>query len=161
MKKYAVLLALVVAAVVAAAAGYWVGFRHAWEMGLMADAPIRGVLATHYLRALEKGRSDDLRTSFEGDIDVGLMMWALLEESPQFGAINALSGQDVVPGSEKYVRRLATYRKSHQSPLRDPELVERMLGSVRETDSTFAEDLEASGHEGDAAIDRMIEKYAE
>jgi len=160
MKKYAVTLALVVAAVVAAAAGYWVGFRHAWEMGLMADAPVRGVLATHYLRALEKGQSDNLRTSFEGDIDVGLMLWAQLEESPQFGAINALSGQDVDPGLEKYVRRLATYRKSHESPLRDTATIARMLDSVRETDPAFAEDLEASGHESDAAIDRMIEKYA-
>jgi len=161
MKKYTVSIALVVTAAVAAAGGYWAGFRHAWEMGLMAEAPVRGVLATHYLRALEKGRSDDLRTSFESNIDAGLMLWAQLEESPQFVAINALSGQDVDPGFEKYVRRLATYRKSHESPLRDPALVERMLSSVKEKDAAFAEDLEASGRESEAAIDRMIVKYAE
>ncbi len=161
MKRLAVSIALVTTALVGISGGYWLGFRHAWEMGLMADAPVRGALAMHYLRALEKDQTDNLRTSFEADIDAGLMLWAQLEDYPLFRTLNALSGHEVIPEVERYVRRIATYRKGHKSPLREPALVEKMLSEMREKDPEFAADLEASGHHSDTAIDRMIEKYAE
>jgi hypothetical protein len=161
MKKLAVFLFLAFAIMASAAGGYWLGFRHAWDRGLMADAPVRGALAMHYLRALEMNRIDNLRVSFEANIDSGLMLWAMLEEYPLFGIINGLSGDEVSPELEKYVRRIATYRKSHESPLRNPTVIAKMLAQVRESDPDFAEDLEVSGREGDAAMDRMIDKYAE
>jgi hypothetical protein len=63
----------------------------------MADAPVRGTLAMHYLRALNMNRIDNLRISFEANIDSGLMLWAELERYPLFGMINGLSGTWIHP----------------------------------------------------------------
>ena len=123
MKRATVVVALFSVAMAGATGGYWLGFRHAWQRALMAEAPVRGAIAIHQLRALDQGQSDNLRISFESDIDSGLMWWAQLEDFPLFDAINTLSGQAVTPDVEKYVRRLATYRKGHESPLRDPVLI--------------------------------------
>jgi hypothetical protein len=110
---------------------------------------------------LDKGPADNLRILFESDIDSGLQWWAHLEEYPLFGVINELSGQDVVPGVQRYVRRIATYRKDHDSPLSDPARIERMLENARQNDPALAKDLEQGGREADENIKNMIEKYAE
>jgi hypothetical protein len=161
MRPVVLSLALITTAVVASAGGYWLGFRHAWQRSLMADAPIRGAIAIHHLRMLDKGPADNLRILFESDIDSGLQWWAHLEEYPLFGVINELSGQDVVPGVQRYVRRIATYRKDHDSPLSDPARIERMLENARQNDPALAKDLEQGGREADENIKNMIEKYAE
>jgi hypothetical protein len=161
MKRLAIVLSLTAAVGVAACSGYWLGFRHAWEMGLQADAPARGSLALGQLKMLETGRTSDLRTFFESDIDSGLLWWDQLEAYPLFGWINVLSGYDLLPDQVRFVRRIATYRKDHPSPLREPALIQQMLDSTRQKDPAFAAELEVSGREGDEAIDRMIRKYGQ
>jgi hypothetical protein len=161
MRRPAIALIVVIAVAVALAGGYWLGFRHAWNLGLMAEAPVRGTLAIGHLRLLEKGRVSDLRTFYESDIDSGLLWWSRLEDDPMFRFINALSGHDVIPNYEQYVTRVAAYRKANKSPLREQLRVESMLNSVREKDPGFAKELEQSGRQGDLAIDRMVRKYAQ
>jgi len=161
MKHLTIVLSLMAAVAVAACSGYWLGFHHAWAMGLQADAPVRGSLALGQLKALENGRTSDLRLSYESDIDSGLLWWDQLEAYPLFGWINFLSGYDVMPGHTRFVRRIATYRKNNPSTLRDPVLVQRMLDDVRQKDPEFAAELEVSGREGEEAIDRTINKYGQ
>src|SRR5688572_16443551 len=161
MRRFAIAVAVVVALGIAVFGAYGLGFRHAWNLSLKAEAPVRATLAIGHLRLLEQGRHSDLRTFYESDIDSGLMWWAQLEDDPRYRLLNVLSGHDVVPEYERYVRRLAAYRKSNKSPLRDQALVESMLKSAREADPAFARDLEEGGRELEQAIDRMVKKYAE
>jgi hypothetical protein len=154
-------LTLLAVAIVAAAAGYCIGFRQAWNLSVMADAPVRGAIAVGMLKSLDRNQLDPIRTQFEAEIDTGLIWWAELEQSPMQRALNALSGQDLIPANLRYVRRVATYRKTHPSLLADPAVVTGMLESVGADDPDLAAELAESGKEQDAAIARMIEKYGQ
>jgi hypothetical protein len=154
-------LAFLTVAIVAAVGGYCIGFRQAWNLGVMADAPVRGAIAVAQLQALDRQQIDPIRTQLEAEIDSGLMWWAQVEQSPTYGALNALSGHDLIPAHLRYVRRVATYRKTHPSPLADPALIAKMLESVRADDPDFADQLAESGRESTAAIARMVEKYGQ
>jgi hypothetical protein len=142
MKRIALLL---VVAVVSAAAGYCFGFRQAWNLGVMADAPVRGSIAIAQLNFLENGQDGNLCTQFESEVDSGLLWWAQLEQFPLHNALNTLSGQSVISEYQRYVRRVAAYRKSHASPFADPKVVAQMLDAARAHDPDFASELEASG----------------
>lgn len=112
--KTAILVILV--GVCAATGGYFVGFGHGWNMGLIADAVPRGVISMRHLGMLEKDRAAKVKLSMEVDIDRGLLGWHDLSQSSMKPIVNAAAGQDVFPGFEKYIRPLATYRKSNPSP---------------------------------------------
>jgi hypothetical protein len=161
MKRLSTAFALFVALGLALASGYWIGFRHAWSLGLQADAPVRGSLAIGHLKLLDTGRLSDLQTFYESEIDSALIWWAQLEDYPMFRYLNVLSGHEVVPDHERYVKRVANYRRTNKSPLRDVALVESMLQSAREKDAGFADELERSSRDAEAAIDRMVEKYGQ
>jgi hypothetical protein len=77
------------------------------------------------------------------------------------GALNLLSGESVLPDHLKYVRRVASYRKTHASPLSEPQVIGPMLESVRKDDPELANQMVEGGRENDAAMNLMIEKYAE
>lgn len=157
-------LAIVVIAVVAfiaACGGYWLGFREAWSMGLRADAAPKGAVAIAHLRLIESGRLNDVKFALESDIDTGLVLWHDLYSSPLRPAINALSGIDVFPEYEQYVRRLASYRKANKSPLSDPKLTESMISSAGKHNPAFARELAQSKESADRAIDEMVKKYAQ
>lgn len=154
-------LTFLAVAIVAAAVGYGVGFRQAWSLGVMADAPARGAIAVSLLNALDRNQLDPIRTQLEAEVDSGLRWWAQVEQSPLHGVLNALSGQDLIPANLRYVRRVATYRKTHPSPLADPAVVTGMLESVGADDPDLAAELAEGGKEQDAAIARMSEKYGQ
>jgi hypothetical protein len=155
------ILILLIVAATSSLAGYVLGFRQAWDLSLMANAPVRGSIAVAHLKSLDNNRLGNVRASLDADIDTGLVWWAELEESPLSGALNLLSGENVLPDHLPYVRRVASYRKTHASPLSDPKVVGPMLESVREDDPELAKQMVEGGKEGDAAMGLMIEKYAE
>ena len=144
-------------ALVSAVGGYVVGFRSAWELGLYADAAPRGSLALSSLRALQAGRLDQLRPVLEGDIDSGLIWWSRLESSVNYPVINLLSGTDVVPDYERYVRRLA----AHRAVTASPNFAAWSQAQAR-SDSLSPEiqaELALGEKEARAAIDAMVTKY--
>jgi hypothetical protein len=161
MRHVAIAFALALALGLAACGGYWLGFRHAWDRSLQAEAPLRASLAIGNLRLLDQGRLSDLRVYYDSEIDFGLMWWAQLEEAPSYRLLNVLSGQDVVPDYERYVRRAAVYRRTNPSRVRDPAVVESMLKAAREANPAFALELEQGGREAGLAIDRMVKKYGQ
>lgn len=161
MKLLTIVFALLAALGLAVAGGYWMGFRHAWLLGIQADAPVRASLAIGHLKMLEKGRVSDLRFFYESEIDSGLMWWAQLEDDPMYRFLTPLSGHEVVPDYEHYVKRVANYRRTNKSPLRDAALVRSTLQSVREKDATFADELEKGSRDAGEAIDRMVQKYGQ
>ena len=160
MKRYLIFgtSALLLAAAAAAVGGYWLGFRHGCRLGLMADAAPRGVVAIAQIRQLEKGQTESIRFDLEAEVDSGLMWWHELDRFPLRRALNTLSGADVIPGDEKYVRRLAIYRKEHPSPLDDPSLNRQMLEHM---DPSVAKDLEEGDRSRRQAIKEMLQKYGQ
>jgi hypothetical protein len=161
MKRIAISVTVLVALGLTVCGGYWLGFRQGWNLGLQVEAPLRATLAIGHLGFLEKGQLAFLKTSYESEVDTGLMWWAHVEDDPNYRFLNVLSGHDVVPQYERYVTRVATYRKANKSPLRDPAMAESMLKSAREADPVLARALEEGWHEADLAIDRMVKKYGQ
>jgi hypothetical protein len=162
MKRYLIFgTSLLLFASAAAVGGYWLGFRHGSDLALMADAAPRGSLAIDELRWLENGKTASVRFYLESDVDSGLIWWHELDQFPLRRALNALSGADVIPGDEKYVRRLATYRKAHPSPAADASFNQRMLEEARATDPSFAKVLEEGSRKERQAIQEMLQKYGQ
>ena len=159
MKRYLIFGTLVLLlASAAAAGGYWLGFRYGAHVALMADAVPRGVVAIGNLRLLEKGQPESVRFYLESEVDSGLMWWPDLERVP---LLNVLSGSDVIPGYEDYVRRLATYRKAHPSPLDDPSLNQQMIAHIRDQDPSMARELEEGARIRRQAIQEVLRKYGQ
>jgi hypothetical protein len=139
--------------------GYWLGFRHGCRLGLMADAAPRGAVAIGNIRLLDKGQTDSVRFYLESELDSGLMWWHELDRFPLRRALNTLSGGDVIPGDEMYVRRLAIYRKEHPSPLEDPKLNQEMLEHI--PDPSVVKNMEEGDRAKRQAIKEMLQKYAQ
>lgn len=154
------LLTAICVAIVFAVGGYWLGFRQAWEMGVMVDYSTRGVIAISNTRLLDSQRSSDLRAQFASDIDSGLMFWHEIDRSPLRPALNVLTGIELIPQYETYVRRLAAYRKAHPSPLDDPALIAQMLREAKDKDPAFAAELVEGGKQRQHAIQEVMRKYA-
>jgi len=160
MKGWQTITVMAGVAVFAAAAGYWVGFRHAWEMGLMAEAAPRGVVALGNIRSIDAAKTDQVKFMLEGEIDDGLLWWHELSNSRLLPVLNRLSGSDVYPASEEYVRRLAAYRKANPSPYWDPQLNAQVDANLAKADPELAAALAESGRDGRKAIEAVIAEYA-
>ena len=160
MKRGPAVVLILAAAAVAACGGYWVGFRHAWDMGLRADAAPRGAIAVSQLRFLEQGRLNDVRVGLEHDIDMGLIHWHELLASPASPLLNVLSGEDVMPEYERYVRRLAMYRKGHRSSLNDAAQVQSLIDRAGKVSPSAAADMKQGNEQVVKTLDEMVRKYA-
>jgi hypothetical protein len=160
MKPWAIVVVIVCVAVVSAIGGFWFGFRQAWGMGVMADAAPRGAIAIAHIRWLDNGRTGDVKMQLESDIDSGLLWWHELSHSKLSGVLNTLSGSDVYPTNEEYVRRLAVYRKAHPSPFWDPKLQAETEATMAKADPAIAADFVEAGRTSRRAIEEEISKYA-
>jgi len=161
MTRTAVVVALLAMTLIAGAGGYILGFRQGWRLSLLVERPVRGAQSLALMHGLENGKVDAVKTSFESDIDNGLLWWPDVERFPAYGSLSALSGEPVVADTITYVRRLASYRRQHESPLNRPEVVNSMLDSVRKADPGMADELAASRGDIDARMAEMIKKYGQ
>lgn len=109
MTKKSIVAAVILSSLLAAAGGYWFGFRQGWVLSQEADASARGALAVLQLHSLDQGRVDDVKLLWEHDVDFGLLLWPAIDSYPLRSSLNVLWGQNVIPDYEKYVRRLAIY----------------------------------------------------
>jgi hypothetical protein len=160
MKSWQAVLLTVGISVVSAAAGYWFGFRQAWDLSLMAEAAPRGVVALGNIRSIDAGETDTVKFSLEGEIDAGLLWWHEISKSGLVPVLNHLSGSEIYPASEKYIRRLAEYRKAHPSPYWDPELNAQVDANLAKADPQLAAELADSDRAGREAIEAVIAEYA-
>jgi hypothetical protein len=95
------------------------GFREGWFLGVAADFLPRGVIATQQIRALQSGKTDFLVTSWESDIDTGLIWGHDALHHPLRPLIPFLTGNAAYPDVyEKNAARLANYRKKTPTPLK-------------------------------------------
>ena len=157
-------LAPVVAAVVIVAAslvlGFWLGFRHGWQMGLMVEAAPRGVVGMQLGRRIDADQGDEAKYYFESQIDAGLIFWHDVSESRLSPFLNTLIGDDVYPEYEKYIRRLAAYRKVNASPLWDAAAIAEVDAHMANHDPALAKEMAAASFDAKKAMDEVVSKYA-
>ena len=118
MKRWQVALLLVVACAASAAAGFWAGFREAWDLGSAADLLPRAARSVTHLQDLQAGKIRPVELGLEVDVDSALIWADVLMEHPLRRLWRPLWGMEVYPEYEAYVRRLADYRRDHPSSTR-------------------------------------------
>ena len=106
----------VVLVVLALAAGYILGFRSAWHMGVQAEFAARGVIATQMLQAIRGGKTDFVTTLLEGDVDSSLLIGGDFVENPSRRLL-PLMGIDTPADYEQFMSRTASYRKANPRQL--------------------------------------------
>jgi hypothetical protein len=121
MKRITIAALMVLAVSIAALGSYWVGFKKGVALGGAAFALSNGAVAVVELGLLDRGKPDKAIYLLEAAVDDGLMGWNELTSSREARISLALLGSDLehyqAPWlDENYVRRLASYRKAHQSP---------------------------------------------
>jgi hypothetical protein len=158
MKCWWVVFAFLAGCTVAAAAGFWWGFREAWSLGVAADFLPRGVIASQQLKALEVGKTDFVAIGLESDVDNGLIWGYDLFHQPLRPILDPLSGYNVYPEYEKYAVRLADYRKDHPSRFKQDmfDTVPPGKGQYRH----FYADLAQGARESVTKMNAMVERYA-
>jgi hypothetical protein len=161
MKRTGIVLAFLATALLAGAGGYLVGFRQGWRLSPLVETPVRGAQSLALMRGLEKGNINAVKTSFESDIDNGLLWWSDVESFPAYPILPEISGDPYMRDNVGYLRRLASYRREHESPLRRPEVVNGMLDSIRKSDPAMADQLAASRGDIDARMAEMVKKYGQ
>ena len=156
MTRWQVALLLVVACTAAAAAGFWAGFREAWTLGSASDQLERASRSVTHLEDLQAGKTRPVVLGLEFDVDAGLLWAHDLMEHPLRRLWGPVWGMDV--DYERYVRRLADYRRDHLSSTR----VE-MFGSSREARPDSQDplpDFNRSAREVAERRDAMVRRYA-
>ena len=158
MKRWQIALLLVVACSVSAAAGFWAGFREAWALGSAVDLLPRAARSVTHLEALERGNLRPVRLGLEFDVDSGLLWAYELTRHPMRDLWGPLWGLDVYPAYERYITRLADYRRDHPSSTRAD-----MFANAPESrpDSQEAlRDFNRSAREVAARRDEVVQRYA-
>jgi len=160
MKTSVIIVAVIGIAIVTLVAGFWLGFRPGWQMGLMTEAAPRGVVGMQLGRRIDVVGADEAKYYFESQIDAGLMFWHDVSESRLSPYLNTLTGTEVYPEYEKYIRRLAQYRKANPSPLWDPATGAEVDATVAGHDAELAKDIAEASRDAKKAMDEVVSNYA-
>jgi hypothetical protein len=108
----------------------------------------------HLMNLERGGPTKNMVTTLEGDVDVALLWAYRLEHHPLRSVIDPLWGLQVSE-NEQLLRRLATYRSTHPSPLRADALAKDLPESTPE-----AREVLDGARENERIIGSMVAKYA-
>lgn len=158
MKPRTIALVVLVASVVSALAGYWFGVYQGLPLGLSADFLPRGVVASQQIALLRAGRTDDVITGLESDIDNGLIWGYDVLHHPMRRLWGPLWGFEVYPNYEQYAARLADYRLKHPSPFKADAFDKVPPG--KEGFADFYKELADGTRANKRKMDDMIQRYA-
>jgi hypothetical protein len=93
------------------------------------------------------------RLYLEADVDDGLFGWSsITDAASRASLVNRLSGEDVFPGYERYIRSAAEYRTAHPSPWAVPGAIEKLGTDVQEQWHPL--------QDRDKAIAEVVRRYA-
>ena len=158
MRRSNLTMAIFLACLLSAAGGFWVGFREALPLGVMADRLPRGSMAIQQIEALHAGKTQNLDTALEFDVDEGLVWGYDLFNSPLRPLFSPLWGFDVYPSYEQYAVRLANYRKEHPSP-HTTEFLQYIPKESAEEKANYAE-LAEGARLYEFKLNAMVTRYA-
>lgn len=141
--------------IIAAALGYWAGFRSGVERGSSSHAVEARAVSVGVISLLDAGNADKARSLLEASVDDGLLGWDALT-STRSRLSEQIFGSSLPPvDDERFIRRLAGYRKGHKSPWAIPS----GLDTIRSLDPTSDSNWQAL-KERDAKIASVVERYA-
>ena len=144
---------MVVAVVVSAAGGFWLGLREGWELALMADSARIGSGAVPRLTAIKLGQVNALNTALELDVDNGLIWSHYYIQSPLHPFLAPVWGLNAYPENRKEMARLAGYRREHPAlPIVD--------GIGLNTRAAKDDSVEAMMDERRQIVDEMVRHFA-
>jgi hypothetical protein len=158
MTRWKLVLAFTLVTAFGAGAGYWLGFREAWQLGVMADTLPRGVIASQQLKALHAGKPENVIVGLEFDVDNGLLWGGDLIENPITKLLGPVWGIDVSASLEGYAVRLANYRKQNPSLMKSD-----MFNTVppgKEQYREFYRQLANDADEQIAKLNARVQRYA-
>jgi hypothetical protein len=158
MKRWQIAVLFVIGCSLSASAGFWFGFREAWQLGIAADFLPRGVIAAQQLQALKAGKTHNLAVALEFDVDNGLIWGHEVFGHPLRSLWKPIWSLDVYPNYEQYAIRLANYRKEHPS-LMKPDTFDKVPPD-QEHQADFYRDLAQGARESTTKLNSMIERYA-
>lgn len=144
--------------IAAGAGGFWYGIREGWQLGFMADAAPRGIVATGNLNALKAGKKETVVLLLESEVDNGLLFSYQFLQHPLINYLEPVWGLGAYPDNEKYIARLAKFRKRHPSPFKADAF--DVVPPGKESDKEFYGELAAGSHEKDRIIKEMMNRYA-
>jgi hypothetical protein len=150
VKTWQLAVGLAVACLVAAAAGYWTGFRAAWSLAVAVDLAPRGARSVAHLEAIEQGKLRPVRVALEFDVDNGLIWGYEVVNHPLRGVWAPLLGLELYEHYERDLVRLANYRRDHPSGMR-AEMFQKGA-----TESEFGR----TAREASARRDAMVQRFA-
>jgi hypothetical protein len=158
MRRWQIAMWVILACGASAAAGFWLGFREAWTLGVAADLLPRGARSVAQLEAVQAGRIRPVTLGLEFDVDNGLSWGYVLVNHPLRDLWRPLWGLEVLPGYERYLTRLADYRRDHPSSTRG----DMFSGAPQSRPDAQESQREFARFERElvARRDRMVERYA-
>ena len=159
-RRWFLVAGFMVACVLAAAAGFWAGFREAWWLSADASALPRASASLTHLRSITAGKPAVAAQALEADVDNGLVRGYDLFEHPLRDWLNPLWGIPPLETYEKSAARLAAYRSEHASPLVTQQTNARYLRGATDEDKAFSELLEEGRRYAQFKIDAMVKRYA-
>jgi hypothetical protein len=162
MKRIVIIALIFLAVVCAGMGGYWAGLKRGVDLGGDASAVGNGFVAVSEIGLLDRGKPDTARYFLEGEIDDGLVGWSELTSTREARISLALLGTDLASYrapwlDEKFVHRLAAYRKTHQSAQTFPAVMDEIAAKCRGQDGCW--DLRPL-REREATIAATTNKYA-
>ena len=140
---------ILASAVIGGAVGFWAGLKEGLDLGVKVEAAPRGLDAVEGLRALDSGRLGIVRANLETDADMGLISWDEVSRSPLRLVLDPILGLEVYPENEKYVSKIAVYRRDHPSPI----LYQSGVDSL-------PDDFGAAHDEYPQLLKEIVERYA-
>ena len=158
MTRWRIAIAILVMCLLSVAGGFWFGFREALSLGVMADSLPRGSIAIQQLAALRAGKTQNLATALEFNVDEGLIWGYDLFNHPLRPLFRPLWGFDVFPDYEKYAVRLANYRKEHPSP-HTTEYLKYLPRETTKERANYAE-LAEGARVYEFKLNAMVKRYA-
>jgi hypothetical protein len=158
VKRWQIAALLVVACSVSGAAGFWAGFREAWGLGSAVDLLPRGSRSVTHLQALHAGNLRPVLLGLEFDVDNGLIWGDAVMHDPLRDLWAPLWGLDVYPGYERYLTRLADYRRDHPSGTRT-DMFATAPDSRPDLQETLR-DFSREAREVAARRDAIVKRYA-
>jgi hypothetical protein len=139
------------------ATGFWFGIGEGINLGVMLASSPRASISLVHLRALDTGKTQNMRVALEGDIDNALLWSKALEDSPLYPVLQPLWGFDLAY-LPKYLTRLADYRKEHRSPL-GPEVLTTPEPRSEEERAVRNEMMEQA-RQNERIIAEVVSRYA-
>lgn len=151
-------LVIFLCSVTSAMAGYWFGFKEALTFGIAADFLPRGTIATMQLEAVRAGKTQNLVTALEFDVDNGLIWGYELFDHPLRKIVGPVWGFSFYPDYEQYAVRLANYRKAHPSQMK-ADMFDQVPPGKEQYREHYRE-LAIGTRENIEKVNLMVERYA-